>query len=188
MKLFKFGHCRYVFLKAVSRVTEEEMNCLFLSIVAISLLFDLGSAFHGLKSNSALITSSLKVGAPLSSSSSLGMFKKKESKPAVDPADYWQGEWICADCGYIYDRDVDGGGLYFEELKKGIILLHSYMYNHEQILYRSSVFIILNLRITYYKKLNSFPNVRFSYGYNAITNSFLCSLSQTMKRFYMSTM
>ena len=34
---------------------------------------------------------------------------------------YWEGEWICADCGYIYDRDYDGGGLYFEELKKGFI-------------------------------------------------------------------
>ena len=45
------------------------------------------------------------------------------AKPKVEavPNGYWEGEWICADCGYIYDKDVDGGGLYFEELKKGFI-------------------------------------------------------------------
>jgi rubredoxin len=31
---------------------------------------------------------------------------------------YWEGEWVCADCGYIYDRD-DCGGLPFEEQKFG---------------------------------------------------------------------
>lgn len=27
---------------------------------------------------------------------------------------FWEGEWVCADCGYIYDID-DCGGLYLEE-------------------------------------------------------------------------
>lgn len=27
---------------------------------------------------------------------------------ADDGSQYWQGEWVCADCGYIYDRDFDG--------------------------------------------------------------------------------
>lgn len=27
---------------------------------------------------------------------------------------YWEGEWVCADCGYIYDID-DCGGLYLEQ-------------------------------------------------------------------------
>jgi rubredoxin len=44
---------------------------------------------------------------------------KAKSDPV--PNGYWEGEWICADCGYIYDKDIDGGGLYFEELKKGFI-------------------------------------------------------------------
>jgi len=26
-----------------------------------------------------------------------------------------------ADCGYVYDREIDGDGLYFEELKKGFV-------------------------------------------------------------------
>ncbi len=42
-------------------------------------------------------------------------------KSVAQEKGYWEGEWICADCGYIYDRDIDGGGLYFEELKKGFI-------------------------------------------------------------------
>ena len=28
---------------------------------------------------------------------------------------------VCADCGYIYDRDVDGGGEYFENQPKGFV-------------------------------------------------------------------
>lgn len=27
---------------------------------------------------------------------------------------FWEGEWVCADCGYIYDVD-DCGGLFLEE-------------------------------------------------------------------------
>ena len=47
---------------------------------------------------------------------------KRSAKPSyAQEKGYWEGEWICADCGYIYDRDIDGGGLYFEELKKGFI-------------------------------------------------------------------
>jgi rubredoxin len=32
---------------------------------------------------------------------------------------YWQGEWICADCGYIYDPDIFPGQPFFEEQTKG---------------------------------------------------------------------
>lgn len=35
-----------------------------------------------------------------------------------DDNDYWQGEWICADCGYIYNRR-ECNGLYFEEQARG---------------------------------------------------------------------
>lgn len=31
---------------------------------------------------------------------------------------YWEGEWVCADCGYIYDSD-DCGGLFFEQQVTG---------------------------------------------------------------------
>lgn len=32
--------------------------------------------------------------------------------------EYWEGEWVCADCGYIYDKDKFGGK-FFEEQKFG---------------------------------------------------------------------
>lgn len=91
------------------------MNSVFLVLLVACLLLEPASAFRALKPNSILV----KTLSSPQSSSALNMFKKKEPKPEVDPADYWQGEWICADCGYIYDMDVDGGGLYFEQLKKG---------------------------------------------------------------------
>lgn len=28
---------------------------------------------------------------------------------------------MCADCGYVYDKDIDGGGKYFEEQGRGFI-------------------------------------------------------------------
>ena len=34
--------------------------------------------------------------------------------PKEKAEQYWAGEWICADCGYVYDRKIFGGR-YFEE-------------------------------------------------------------------------
>ncbi|TFJ83226.1 hypothetical protein NSK_005471 [Nannochloropsis salina CCMP1776] len=31
---------------------------------------------------------------------------------------YWEGEWVCADCGYIYN-EADCGGMRFEDQKTG---------------------------------------------------------------------
>uniref|UniRef100_A0A0G4GB71 Rubredoxin-like domain-containing protein n=1 Tax=Chromera velia CCMP2878 TaxID=1169474 RepID=A0A0G4GB71_9ALVE len=35
-------------------------------------------------------------------------------KSYTPPEGYWQGEWYCADCGYIYDP-ADFGGRFFED-------------------------------------------------------------------------
>ena len=44
---------------------------------------------------------------------------RKESREAIAEANgFWQGEWICADCGYIYDASLFGG-MFFEEQTKG---------------------------------------------------------------------
>lgn len=45
----------------------------------------------------------------------------KKSTKVDESSKYWQGDWVCADCGYVYDKDIDGGGQYFEEMKKGFI-------------------------------------------------------------------
>ena len=82
--------------------------------ILISFLFLLTETFFV---NSFVISpiSNLKLKSPIVQQ----MAKAKISDAAAKG--YWEGEWICADCGYIYDRDVDGGGLYFEELKRGFI-------------------------------------------------------------------
>merc|ERR1719454_2256034 len=42
----------------------------------------------------------------------------KEKALLQEENGYWEGEWVCADCGYIYD-DTLFGGLFFEEQTKG---------------------------------------------------------------------
>ena len=39
--------------------------------------------------------------------------KKKEKIPTLEERGYWAGEWVCADCGYIYEPDPKDP---FEEL------------------------------------------------------------------------
>jgi len=43
---------------------------------------------------------------------------------AAEGKEYWEGDWVCADCGYIYDADIDdpkGLGRPFEEMVRGFI-------------------------------------------------------------------
>ena len=40
--------------------------------------------------------------------------KKKSAAQLEADSKYWQGDWVCADCGYIYNR-AECAGLYFEE-------------------------------------------------------------------------
>jgi rubredoxin len=41
-----------------------------------------------------------------------------------DTTEFWEGDWVCADCGYIYDADIDdpkGEGRPFELMVRGFI-------------------------------------------------------------------
>jgi len=42
--------------------------------------------------------------------------QKAETQAKAD--EYWAGDWVCADCGYIYQK-TECAGLYFEEQGKG---------------------------------------------------------------------
>uniref|UniRef100_A0A6S9B882 Rubredoxin-like domain-containing protein n=1 Tax=Ditylum brightwellii TaxID=49249 RepID=A0A6S9B882_9STRA len=54
---------------------------------------------------------------------SLNVFGKKKTaeQKAIEEekaAKFWQGEWVCKDCGYIYQR-AECAGMYFEEQGAG---------------------------------------------------------------------
>ena len=41
-----------------------------------------------------------------------------------ETSEFWEGDWVCADCGYIYDPDIDdpkGEGRPFELMVRGFI-------------------------------------------------------------------
>mmetsp|Transcript_16527 Transcript_16527/g.35915 ORF Transcript_16527/g.35915 Transcript_16527/m.35915 type:complete len:155 (+) Transcript_16527:163-627(+) len=57
------------------------------------------------------------------STTSLSVFgnRKTEAQKAEEEeraAKYWAGEWVCKDCGYIYNR-AECAGMYFEEQGAG---------------------------------------------------------------------
>jgi len=57
------------------------------------------------------------------STTSLNVFggrqrKAKDADEAERMAGIWQGDWVCSDCGYIYNRD-EGAGFFFEEQGSG---------------------------------------------------------------------
>eukprot|EP00590_Aulacoseira_subarctica_P011703 CAMPEP_0172423784 /NCGR_PEP_ID=MMETSP1064-20121228/17738_1 /TAXON_ID=202472 /ORGANISM="Aulacoseira subarctica , Strain CCAP 1002/5" /LENGTH=118 /DNA_ID=CAMNT_0013165321 /DNA_START=189 /DNA_END=545 /DNA_ORIENTATION=+ len=47
-----------------------------------------------------------------------GNKKTKTQKDVEEVSKYWQGDWVCKDCGYIYNR-AECAGMYFEEQGAG---------------------------------------------------------------------
>ena len=87
------------------------MHCLIFLILSFLVLLSTVLSFAPLSSSLLVSTRAILPSSALNA----------KAKANLNPNNYWEGEWICADCGYIYDRDVDGGGLFFEELKRGFI-------------------------------------------------------------------
>lgn len=102
------------------------------SVIAVILsLFALlggAAAFSPVKGASFVPSSSAAL-APRAasnavSSTSLSMVfgkRKTEAQKAAEEekaAKFWQGEWVCKDCGYIYQR-AECAGMYFEEQGPG---------------------------------------------------------------------
>ena len=62
--------------------------------------------------------SALRVAAPVARASpalmQFGKKKKLTPEEKLEAAGYWPGEWVCADCGYIYEPGTEPP---FEELR-----------------------------------------------------------------------
>ena len=94
------------------------MNGLILVCMLILALWGSAEAFvpRGIASLKLPMTSTLA-----SPRSTMLPAKKTAAVSKEDMEKYWQGDWVCSDCGYIYERDFDGGGLWFEQQKRGFI-------------------------------------------------------------------
>ena len=73
-------------------------------ILAIICLVSTSSAFS--VSPSTVVSSPVSAAA---STTSLNVFGKRKTKAQIEEeealaAQFWQGEWVCKDCGYIYNR------------------------------------------------------------------------------------
>lgn len=93
------------------------MKSIIASILAVFLAFaSQAFAFAPVTPSSTRII----IATPTRSTpTSLSVFGKKKTEAqkaqeAEEAAKYWQGEWVCKDCGYIYNR-AECAGMYFEE-------------------------------------------------------------------------
>mmetsp|Transcript_7761 Transcript_7761/g.21641 ORF Transcript_7761/g.21641 Transcript_7761/m.21641 type:complete len:146 (+) Transcript_7761:153-590(+) len=86
------------------------------TLVLLALCAALSQAFTTAPKPTAAITTP-------SSPSALNVFGNKKSAAAkeaqaLEESKYWQGEWVCKDCGYIYNR-AECAGMFFEEQGPG---------------------------------------------------------------------
>merc|ERR1712071_117942 len=93
---------------------------LFAMMIMFGSMIEESTAFvnPSVSSKVALINTGVR-----SSSTSLNVFGNKKSKAqkeaeAEKASMYWQGDWVCKDCGYIYNRG-ECAGMYFEEQGPG---------------------------------------------------------------------
>ena len=97
----------------------EMLRTVLLALFALVALF-CGSS-NAFAPRPSILTVTKAAPRAVSSLSVFGGRGKAKTPAPVEDNDYWQGDWVCADCGYVFDRDIDGGGLYFEQQKKGFI-------------------------------------------------------------------
>eukprot|EP00558_Chaetoceros_sp_UNC1202_P004151 CAMPEP_0197246584 /NCGR_PEP_ID=MMETSP1429-20130617/16654_1 /TAXON_ID=49237 /ORGANISM="Chaetoceros sp., Strain UNC1202" /LENGTH=141 /DNA_ID=CAMNT_0042707277 /DNA_START=50 /DNA_END=472 /DNA_ORIENTATION=- len=92
------------------------MRSFILTICSLLMLFASSAAFSPI----APVT---RAPSTVVSTTSLNVFGKKKSaaqkaEEEAKNALYWQGEWVCKDCGYIYQRG-ECAGMFFEEQGAG---------------------------------------------------------------------
>lgn len=89
--------------------------------VLLVLLLGLLSSFSSVNAFQVRPTTNLAVARMGSTSLNVFGNKKTAATREADVAKaekYWQGEWVCKDCGYIYNR-AECAGMYFEEQGPG---------------------------------------------------------------------
>eukprot|EP00566_Odontella_aurita_P027422 CAMPEP_0113556584 /NCGR_PEP_ID=MMETSP0015_2-20120614/17330_1 /TAXON_ID=2838 /ORGANISM="Odontella" /LENGTH=164 /DNA_ID=CAMNT_0000457941 /DNA_START=132 /DNA_END=626 /DNA_ORIENTATION=- /assembly_acc=CAM_ASM_000160 len=104
----------------------SSLLALVLLAVGSSAFSSTGSAFAPASSRAALMPRVSSAATPSTSTTTTGLsmvFGNKKSAAAKaaeeeKASQFWQGDWVCKDCGYIYQRG-ECAGLYFEEQGPG---------------------------------------------------------------------
>ena len=87
------------------------MKALALLLLCVSIANALALATSSL----TLRTASMSVAAPRTTPALMQFGREKKSPEEIlEEKGYWPGEWICADCGYIYEPGTQPA---FEELR-----------------------------------------------------------------------
>jgi len=100
----------HYFNKSLPLRTRNQLKMKSIASILISLLlvFSTVNAFSTPSLNTRVALLPKQSSVP-GSSTSLNVFGAKKSKAAKEEearkaAMYWEGDWVCKDCGYIYQR------------------------------------------------------------------------------------
>lgn len=86
-----------------------------LLILAIAILVASLSSTDAFTAVSPITTPLTPARSPHRSTPTFLAAKRKSKAQLAEEAEkYWQGEWVCKDCGYIYQKS-ECAGMYFEE-------------------------------------------------------------------------
>ena len=86
--------------------TFSTMKSFLKTLVAFLAILNVVAAFTGPRLPAVSTTVSKTVASPTSLNMVFGNKKSAAAKAeeAAKAAQYWEGEWVCKDCGYIYQR------------------------------------------------------------------------------------
>jgi len=94
-------------------------------LISLLMVFSTVQAFTtpSLNTKVALLSKPISNSIVGTTSTSLNVFGSKKSKAAKEEearkaSIYWEGDWVCKDCGYIYNRG-ECAGMFFEEQGPG---------------------------------------------------------------------
>jgi hypothetical protein len=86
---------------------ENNNNCIIImKSTSISILLSVFATYLLSSTSAFVVQPSVVVVPSATTTTSLNVFgnKKSQAQKATEETQYWQGEWVCKDCGYIYNR------------------------------------------------------------------------------------
>lgn len=114
------------FFTTANIMLAKVITALLLVLVAVQAFVPAATSSSLSLQHRVSSSSRLAKAAAVSSSRVSGGTSTALRMAAAEGDGFWEGEWVCADCGYIYDRD-DCGGLAFEQQVRLVYTARSLM-------------------------------------------------------------